>query len=204
MKKAANLAHLDVVRASAAGSRFEGTLTTGDLPRVAALFFVDESASEDSGESRERAISLRFNATLLRDEQHVLVCRLEVSGSLPMQCQRCLGDMVGPVHSRRELALVAPDAELRQLPRRYEPVTGNLQRLNLLEAIEDEILLSLPMFPLHAQENCKEELTESVGAGRSLQGAVRKGSAAQDTESDSGKKTKPFAGLEELLKKPQG
>ncbi len=86
-----------------------------------------------------------------------------------MICQRCLGDVTIPVESSFELGLVFNDDQARQLPKRLEPVELDEHGiLDLWTAMEDEVLLALPSFPVHTQGECElkqpepaPEITES-------------------------------------------
>lgn len=92
-------------------------------------------------------------------ERPILV--LEVSGSLHLQCQRCLGLLDYPLHLSNVLRLV-PQGE------NVGAETDDQDEADCIEAnseldvavlIEDEILLSLPFAPRHADDDCRRALS---------------------------------------------
>jgi uncharacterized metal-binding protein YceD (DUF177 family) len=81
--------------------------------------------------------------------------------------------------------VVAQDTD--DLPGGYEPLFGDAERLSLTEVIEEQILLGLPLVPMHtAGEQCGEVPQEVTGK--------EPVTAAED-------KQRPFANLRELLEK---
>ena len=93
-------------------------------------------------------------------EKHRLMkgsCKTQVV----MICQRCLGEIELPVQSDFEIGLVFNDEQAAQLPRRLEPVELDAEgHLNLWEVMEDEVLLALPMLPMHSQGECQAAAIE--------------------------------------------
>lgn len=76
-----------------------------------------------------------------------------VKGRVEMQCQRCLQPVEVAVESDRLLYLAASEAEAERLETALAEedievvVTG--QTLDLAGVVEDEVLLSLPIVPMH-------------------------------------------------------
>lgn len=82
--------------------------------------------------------------------------RCSVKGSVEMQCQRCLQPVSVAVDSDRLLYLAASEAEADRLETALadediEVIVAG-QDLDLAGVVEDEVLLSLPIVPVHA--NC--------------------------------------------------
>ena len=78
--------------------------------------------------------------------------RLEVSGVLPLVCQRCLGAVDEALEINSLLELIEADSEptqdeLENDSLDFLPVAG---ALDVKALIEDEILLALPVAPRHA------------------------------------------------------
>lgn len=76
---------------------------------------------------------------------------LEIAGSLALQCQRCLGTVVFPLALASRLLLVPPghawpDEELAEDG--FDAVEAG-RNMALLQLIEDEVLLALPIAPCH-------------------------------------------------------
>lgn len=83
--------------------------------------------------------------------------RLAVSGEVGLTCQRCLADMPYSVNVTRTLYLARNEAEMERLD--ALPDSDAIQPgeiLGLVELVEDEVLLSLPLAPMHAAEKCPD------------------------------------------------
>lgn len=80
---------------------------------------------------------------------------LTVKGELTLSCQRCLENMTLPVELAAHILMVPegqplPDDELEE--DRFDAISVG-QTLDLLELVEGELLLSLPVVPKH--ESCE-------------------------------------------------
>ena len=87
-----------------------------------------------------------------------------VKGNVEMQCQRCLKPVSVAVECDRLLYLAASEADADRLESALADedieviVTG--QTLDLAGVLEDEVLLSLPIVPMHA--DCDMATTADV------------------------------------------
>lgn len=84
--------------------------------------------------------------------------RVAVSGEAVLTCQRCLGDMPYTVSVERTLYLARNEDELERLD--ALPDSDAIQAgetLGLVALVEDEVLLSLPLAPMHAPGECPAE-----------------------------------------------
>lgn len=117
-------------------------------------------------------------------EQIWLVLTGEVA--LPQICQRCLGPVDVPVLFHREFRFVATE-ELAELEDEAsdEDVLVLSRDFNLLELVEDELLMALPVVPKH--EVCPEPVKLQV--------------ADPDFVEEAAEKPNPFALLEQLKNK---
>jgi len=89
------------------------------------------------------------------DQRGSLSLRLTVSGEASLTCQRCLGEMPYGVEVERTLYLARNEAEMERLD--ALPDSDAIQpgeTLSLVELVEDEVLLSLPFAPMHAEGEC--------------------------------------------------
>jgi len=114
----------------------------------------------------------------------VAVC---VEAKLVMQCQRCLSDMEVLVKSASLMACVWTDEEAAALPATYEPLLVE-DTADLSDIVEEEILLTIPVSPIHEKE-CKS------AEQRAALGTDMEESAAVD---ETGERDSPFAVLERL------
>jgi len=131
---------IDVARAAQARREFAGQARLEWMPRV--LDMLDQPSADDT---------IGFEVSLYADEQGALkgVPRLTVrlSGQVPMTCQRSLKRFWQPVEGRSELVAVTDERALESLPGELEPKLVADGRLRLVELVEDELLLALPLVP---------------------------------------------------------
>ena len=106
---------------------------------------------------------------------------------LPLTCQRCLGPVEMPVSIERSFRFVATEELAAAQDEESEEDVLVLSRdFHLLDLIEDELLMSLPVVPKH--EVCPV--------------AVKLQVADADFVDEPVEKANPFALLEQLKKKP--
>jgi uncharacterized protein len=89
------------------------------------------------------------------DQRGSLSLDVSVSGEVGLTCQRCLGSMPYTVQIERTLYLARNEAELERLD--ALPDSDAIQpgeALSLVELVEDEVLLSLPLAAKHAEGEC--------------------------------------------------
>jgi uncharacterized protein len=123
--------------------------------------------------------SVRGRARFSR-EQGFAVVEFSLAGSATLQCQRCLQPMQLPLDTSARIALVGSESESARVPEELEPVLAPAGRLSIGELVTEELLLTLPIVPLHAGDE---------GCARGPAAAAR-----------GGETHRPFAGLAELLK----
>ena len=140
MKTGALPKQLDLRGLAARGVHIEGTVSPEDLPRLA-----------DSGIAIVESGSAAFD--FRRDEEARYVVAVSVEARVVMQCQRCLSDMEVPVKSASLMACVWSDEEAAALPATYEPLIVD-DAADLSDIAEEEILLAIPVSPIHEAE-CK-------------------------------------------------
>lgn len=131
---------IDAERAAQAGRRFSGDARIEWMPRVVDL--LDAPAPGD-------VIAFEVSASL--DESpgnaHIVRLGVHVHGAVPMTCQRTLKRFMQPIDGRSDVAIVASEREAAGLPDNLEPKLVPEGRLKLVELIEDELLLALPLVP---------------------------------------------------------
>lgn len=110
-------------------------------------------------EGRPVAAPVTWSATgELRNPSHVhpeIWLHLKADAILPLTCQRCLGAVEVPVQVDRFFRF-APDEEMAaaQDEQAEEDVLALSRSFDLLELVEDELLMELPLAPRH--EVCPE------------------------------------------------
>ena len=113
------------------------------------------------------------------------VAELSLAGKATLQCQRCMQAMELPLESTTHVALIFAEADAAEVPAELEPVLARSGSISAGELVEEELLLALPIVPLH------EELREcAVPPAAPLVSAAAPEHVTQ----------RPFAGLAELLR----
>ena len=108
-----------------------------------------------------------------------------VEGEVFLVCQRCLRPCACEVDESASLAVVARDTD--EVPGGYEPLLGDAEQLSLAEVIEEQVLLGLPLVPMH-------DTAADCGAVATALDAAEDEPAVDETQ-------RPFANLRELLEK---
>jgi len=110
---------------------------------------------------------------------------VRVDGEVFLACQRCLQPCLCTVDETALLAIVARDTDA--VPGGYEPLLGDAEQLSVAEVIEEQVLLGLPLVPLH-------ETAAECGAVAAAPDVAEDEPAVDETQ-------RPFANLRELLEK---
>ena len=109
------------------------------------------------------------------------MAELAFTGEAQLQCQRCLQPLQVPLAAQVRIALVPAEADAARVPEDLEPMLAPGGRISIGELITEELLLSLPIVPLH-------EPRQGCGPAQTV--------AAEP----QGETHRPFAQLGELLK----
>lgn len=133
---------LDVRKAAVREAGISGVLQPGGMPRFRAMLASDEGHIE-------------ADLSFFRDEESRYLIRVDVSADVEVTCQRCLQLMTEHVGSDNTLAVVWTDEQAAALPRHLDPLIVPEQICNLHDVVEEELMLSLPMFSYHDHEDCK-------------------------------------------------
>lgn len=158
---------LDVDWLADGGAEVEFTIALSELPALPA------------GVAGSVGGRVRF-----KRQQGLAVAQLSMHGAATLECQRCMQPLSVPVDTRAEVALVGSEADVARVPAELEPVLAPGGRLSIGELVTEELLLTLPIVPLHpGNEACAPAPAEPAAAERT-----------QETH-------KPFARLGELLKR---
>ena len=127
-----------------------GFLSIPDLPRLA-----NEASTVAAGDGFEWEIETYFEDSPGSEPHQIM--NLGLKGRIHLVCQRCLQDCAIDLAEKRRFVLVTTDEEADEYPiedEEQEPLVVN-QHFNLLETIEDEVLLSLPLIPKHPDGFCE-------------------------------------------------
>ena len=163
---------LDVDRLSEAEADVDFVIPLAELPRLRAQL------ASVAGEVHGR---VHF-----RRAAGIAVAEVKVEGTASLVCQRCLETMQLGVESSTEVGLIATEVDANRVPEELEPVLAPEGRISIGELVEEELLLTLPIVPLH----------EEVDACHVAPAAPLADDDGRELETQ-----KPFAQLAELLKR---
>lgn len=162
---------LDVDRLSRGEAEIDFDVPLAELPRL---------------RSRIAGISGSVRGTARFGQQSgFAVVELSLAGSARLQCQRCMQAMELGIESTTHVALILAEADAADVPEEREPVLALEGRISAGELVEEELLLALPIVPLH------EELAEC---------AVSPAAPLLADEAPEHVTQRPFEGLAELLR----
>ena len=112
--------------------------------------------------------------------------RLTASASVPLTCQRCMGTVAMPLEIDQWFRFVATEAiAMEQDDASEEDLLVMEPQFDLLAVLEDELLMALPLVPMH--DVCPDLPVFSAGV--------------LDMPKNSADKPNPFAALAQLKKK---
>jgi uncharacterized protein len=105
-----------------------------------------------------------------------------ISGTVVLTCQRCLKPCEVSVREVAPLIVVTTDEDV--VPAGFDPILGDAERLPVIDVMEEQLLLGLPLVAAHAPgTGCQRETGLETG------------------RDDSSDRQRPFANLRELLDK---
>lgn len=136
---------VDPIKSATKRSDFQGVMLSSDMVRL------NEAVSEIV---EYIDVDVKFD----RDEQGLYFFQGQLTTSVKLSCERCGDDFAHSIHLEFCYSPVQglKQDDIDELPDVYEPVEVNDHgEINLLQLFEDELILSLPIVALHAEEDCK-------------------------------------------------
>ncbi|MBE2894779.1 23S rRNA accumulation protein YceD [Spirabiliibacterium falconis] len=97
------------------------------------------------------------------DPQRLVVIKGNATIDVELICQRCGKPFIMTLASRFTYSPVSNQDQAEKLPEYYEPLEMNeFGEVDLLEVVEDELILALPLVPKHNIEHCEVSVAEQV------------------------------------------
>lgn len=97
------------------------------------------------------------------DNQRLVVISGSASVEVTLACQRCNKEFKRVVYAQYCFCPVKDDEQAEALPDGYDPIeVDDFGEVDLLSLIEDEIILSLPIVPVHEIEHCEVSEADMV------------------------------------------
>jgi uncharacterized protein len=196
---------LDLFEFARSGRQAAGVVRVSQLPRM-----LNEVSAEAPVDERDTAFTWQAEGSTqpeLQDdgtEGPQPYVRLAIHGAAWLECQRCLAPYEQAFDVDAIYRIVGTEAEAEEFPLdedEVDVIVGSRQ-FDLIELIEEELLLSLPLVPTH--EVCPE-VHESLVSGAS---GEQDSAEQEETDEKSGaasERPNPFAVLQSLKSKgPDG
>ncbi|HUF80413.1 MAG TPA: DUF177 domain-containing protein [Burkholderiales bacterium] len=125
-----------------------GQTLGGDLP-IAGLLRLKESLFDAIGE-------VRFELRGACDARMRPALTVDISGTLQLRCQRCLGSLDYPLRLSNTLLLASLQESSGFEEEDVEWIEAS-SALDVAGLIEDELILSLPYSPRHEEGRCRPD-----------------------------------------------
>ena len=136
---------------------FEGEIPLSKLNRVAEMLH----PKFDVEHSR---VILKFE--FLRNEFDLPLIDGQLETSLVLECQRCLGSMEKRVVQDFRLMIDASDELVQESS--LDTLYSDDGYIDIVEVVEDELILGIPLVVMHEDELCNEHLHSSGSSGAAV------------------------------------
>jgi uncharacterized protein len=134
---------LDLLATAEAGRVLQGRILLSSLERALPALMSNEG---------ELQVVLELNKDA--DGTHYMAGSLQ--GGVALKCQRCLGQMVLSLDVKFRLGLIRDKDAVHDLSDWYEPFVVSAEPAIIADILSDEVLLALPIVPLHGvQDECQ-------------------------------------------------
>jgi len=174
----------DVRKLSETRAAFEWAIPVAELPGISS----DVSATDGLVHAR-----LRFD-----EEQGLAVVRIALRAQLQLVCQRCMQRVELPLDADSAVAMVQTESDADAVPLGWETYLAPEGRLNLAALVAEELLLALPIVPLHAIEvGCAADAANTATPAQAAAGTRSRVSGKDDGAEQAS--VRPFADLRALL-----
>ena len=138
-------ARIDGLKFAREGTHLHGELAVADLPRLDDIVF-----------ERAGVVSYALSGSSNSEDKPIL--DIEVKATLALVCQRCLGRMDYELQRKSRFVLIESGRSLPEVENE-DPGTENICAdavSDVSDIVEQEVLLGLPIAPVHPEGTCEE------------------------------------------------
>jgi uncharacterized protein len=128
---------------------FSQSYKVKDFPRISQLASNQESLVE---------VKLSFNL----EEARIPCIKGEVKLDLALDCQRCLNEVKIHLAPKFQLAFLHNEEQGELLDSRFETILNADEEFSTIEFITDEVLIAIPMTPMHEHECASYQDTQPI------------------------------------------
>ncbi|MCP4832154.1 MAG: hypothetical protein GY886_08080 [Gammaproteobacteria bacterium] len=179
--------HIGIPQLRDLASRSEqvnNSIRVTDMPRLAELLHPDIEPADKALE-----VKIKFLGGPQGALQDFPVIQGHLKGSLDIHCQRCLGPLAWPADIKFRLTVIGSIGDLDKVAEPFDAIVAGEHGMQLKDVLEDELLGSLPLAPMHADiTNC----ASAIGV-EFIENDIESSVPDSDTN-------RPFEGLAGLLK----
>lgn len=109
--------------------------------------------------------------------------KASVSADVVVTCQRCLKPMRQVIAGSFKLALVNSEDEFELVPEEFEPYLLEGEEQSIIDLVEDELLLSMPMVIMH-DDDCSEFMAGQAEQIKAVREAAHPFAALKELKGD--------------------
>jgi DUF177 domain-containing protein len=147
---------INPLRLAKSEERIEGSLLLDSFVRL------KDALLDNKGE-------LKYSLSFSFDESGACVIECIIDTQLIFECQRCFKPVKIDVHSDSLLGIANDKDEFEALAKEYEPLQLHDEAISVQELIEDELLLAIPISPLHEENDCSgKEILDEINANSKI------------------------------------
>jgi uncharacterized protein len=171
--------HVDPLRCVETATELRGSYPLKNLSRLAPSLYTSEGEVE---------AEFAFGT----DSGGVKFLRGQFKSYVTLQCQRCLEPLFHQVNGTVRMGLVSSEVYAKKLPNSYDALIVSEDAFSLQDFIEEELIISLPLVPMHSEQECKVKLplvvAKDEGADAEKNNPFSVIAALKSTSSDRDKK----------------
>ena len=179
----------------------DGRIPLGDFSRLAeslikpvkSLDLIEDNGEVDQDNNNNEGIVF-VHLDFTRTDTGLPMIKGNIHADLDMLCQRCLQTKTEPFKTDFEVVLVTSDEQAERIQEGFDTWFVEDQKIFLLDFIEDEILLALPLAVAHDDCKAERELIEA-GVEDFVRVNVAENAVAENAEVQQ---ENPFAVLKDL------
>lgn len=144
---------IDPLRLAKTGNELSGNY---DLQQFGRVTMSLDGNLQNELSSQQVSFRLEFCQIIIsgNDDNRLFSIVGSVKTSLPQVCQRCMRPMRQQVNGLINMAIVSNEEEAEDLPTEFEAYIDTGVPVKLQDFIEDELLLAMPLVPLHEEQEC--------------------------------------------------
>ena len=127
------------------GAELQGRIDPVSLERLGTML---------AGPGGSIELTLRFG----RETKGPAIVAGELAAQVELLCQRCMKPFLYSHSFEFRLGVVEDEEQAERLPEGLEPLVVIDEQLRIADLVEDELILGLPLIPMHEATDCNDEL----------------------------------------------